>query len=56
MRLNLKANSLIFGHINRENLSKTFSVNLGGWKLPKCIWTSRQTVSFLDGQIVITHL
>jgi len=55
MRLNLTANSFIFGHTNRENLSKTFSVNFGGGKLPKCIWTSRQTVSFLDAQIFITH-
>ena len=55
MRLNLAANSFIFGHINHENLSRTFSVNLGGGELPKCIWTSRQTVSFLDAQIVIMH-
>ena len=55
MHLNLTANSFIFGDINREKLSKTFSVNLGGGKLPKCIWTSWQTASFLDGQIMITH-
>jgi len=52
MRLNLTANSFIFGHINHEKLSRTFSVNLGGGALPKCI---RQTVSFLDAQIVIMH-
>jgi len=34
---NLTAKSFIFGHINRENLSKTFSANLEGGKFPKWI-------------------
>jgi len=33
MRLNFTANSFVFGHINRENLSKTFFGNLGGGEL-----------------------
>ena len=44
MRLNFTANSFLFGRINREKLSRTFSVNLGGGELQKCVWTSRQTV------------
>ena len=44
MCVNFSANSYVFGHINRENLSRTFSVNLGGRELPKCVWTSLQTV------------
>ena len=46
MGLNSTANSCVFGHINRENLSRNFSVNLGGGELPKCVWISQQTVSF----------
>jgi len=44
MRLNFTANSFICGRINRENLSRTFSVNLAGGELPKDVWTLRQTV------------
>jgi len=52
MGLNFTANSFVFGHINRENLSRNFFANLGGGELPKCVWISQQTVSFLDAQIV----
>jgi len=87
MRLNVAGNNFIFGHINRENAPKTFSVNLVGRELPKCVrthskqlrfwtqksrkyahnfcikfarrklpksvWTSWQTASFVDTKIVI---
>jgi len=51
MCVNFTANSFVFEHINRENLPRTFSVNLGGGELPKCVWTSQQTTSFLDAKI-----
>jgi len=41
-------NSFIFGRINCENAPKTFSVNLAGRKLLKCVRISRETASFLD--------
>jgi len=48
IRLFFTANSFVFGRINREIVPKTFSINLAGGELPQCVWTSRQTVSFLD--------
>ena len=39
MHLNFAGNSLIFGHINRENVPLTFCVNLAGIELLKCTWT-----------------
>jgi len=55
MGLNLTANNFVFGHINRKNLSRNFSVNLGGRELLKCVSISQQTVSFLDAQIMELH-
>jgi len=55
MHLNVTANSFVYGRINRENLSRTFSVNLGGGELPKMHRTSLKTLKFLDAQIVIMH-
>ena len=56
MGLNLTANSFVYGHINRENLCRNFSVNLEGGELPKCVWTSQQTASILDAQLVKLRL
>jgi len=46
--LSFAANGFVFRCINREHLYRTFSVNFGGGRLPKCIWISRQTASFMD--------
>jgi len=48
MRLNFTSNSSVFGRTNLEITPRTFSVKLAGKKLPKCVWTSLQTASFLD--------
>jgi len=37
MRLNFTENSFIFGHINRGIAPRTFSVNLAGRELSKCV-------------------
>ena len=51
MCVNFKANTFVSGRINRENSYRTFSVNLGGGgELPKCVWISRQTASFVDAK------
>ena len=53
MCVNFKANTFVSGRINRENSYRTFSVNLGGGgELPKCVWISRQTASFVDAKNV----
>ena len=52
MRLNFTANSFVFGRKNRYNASRTFSAKLAGKELQKCVWTSRQTASFLEAKIV----
>jgi len=52
MHLNFTANSFVFGRINREIVPRTFSVKLASGQLPECVWTSPQTASFLDAQIV----
>ena len=55
MYMNFKANTFVLGHINRENRCRTFSVNLGGGELPKCVWISQQTASFVDTKNVKMH-
>jgi len=55
IRLNFTANSFVFERINRYNVPRTFSAKLAGKELQKCVWTSRQTASFLDAKIVIMH-
>jgi len=50
-RLNFTANSFIFGRTNRGIAPRT-SVKLAGRELPKCVWISGKTASFLDAQIV----
>jgi len=50
MCVNFKAKTFVWGRINRENSYRTFSVNLGGGELPKCVWISRQTASFVDAK------
>ena len=51
MRLNLMANSFVFGRKNRDNAPRTFFINLIRRKLPKCVWNQQQTASFLDAKI-----
>ena len=51
IRLNSTANNFVFGRINRENAPRTFFYKACKAKLPKCVWTSQQTASFLDAQI-----
>jgi len=46
MCANFKAKTLVLGRKNLENSSRTFSANLVGGELPKCVWSSRQTASF----------
>jgi len=46
MRLNLTANSFVFGHINCEIPPTTFSVNHAGGELPKCVWTYSKQLRF----------
>ena len=48
MRLNFTVNSFVFVSTNRGIASRTFSFKLAGRELPKCVWTSQQTASFLD--------
>jgi len=55
MRLNFTASRFIFEHINRGISPITFSVNLAGRELLKCVGTSRQTASFLDAKIEKMH-
>ena len=55
MRLNFTANSFAFGRTNRGIAPRTFSVKLAGRELPKCVWTSQQTTSFLDAEIAKMH-
>ena len=52
MRPNFMPNSCVHGHINRENAPIRFSVKLASTDLQKYVWTSQQTASFLDVQIV----
>jgi len=51
MRLNFAANCFIFGRINCGIAPTTFSAKLTGRELPKYVWISRQTASFLDASI-----
>jgi len=32
--------------------ARTFVIYLARWKLPKCVWTSQETTSFMDTWIV----
>ena len=52
MRLNFTANNFVFGRKNRENATRTFFTKRARRKLPKCVWTSQQTASFMDAQTV----
>ena len=52
IRLNSMVNGFIFGRMNRENAPRTFFIRLERRKLLKCVWTSQQTASFLDAQLV----
>jgi len=52
MRLNFTANRFVFGRTNRGIAPRTLSLKLAGRELPECVRISRQTVSFLDAQIV----
>ena len=44
-------NSFVFGRTSRGIAPSTSSAKLAGRNLPKCVWISRQTASFLDAQI-----
>jgi len=55
IRLNFIANSFVFRCKNRENAPRNLFVNLECRELPKCVWTSRQTASFLDTKIMNMH-
>ena len=52
MRLNFTANTFVFRRINREISPILFSISLASEEVPKCVWTSRQTASFLDALIM----
>jgi len=52
MCLNIQGKQLRFWTHNRGIAPTTFSLKRAVRELPKCVWISRQTASFLDAQIV----
>ena len=52
MRLNIMANSFIFGRTNRDNAPWIFFINLAKQERPTCVWISQQTILFFNTKIV----